>query len=70
MDRETLIRIIREEIDSAIEERSLTEPEEKKKERVVKDLKSKAKELKKRYGKDWKSVMYAIATKTAKGDKQ
>jgi hypothetical protein len=70
MTEERLIEIIREEIQDAIRERSLTEPETEKKDRLLKDLTGKARELKKRYGKDWKAVMYGIATKNAKrGDK-
>ena len=34
---------------------------------IVLNLKKKAKDLKKRYGKDWKTVMYKIATSTAMG---
>ena len=36
-------------------------------EEIVKNLKKKAKDLKKRYGDDWKTVMYKIATSTAMG---
>jgi hypothetical protein len=51
-----------------IEERSLTEPEMKKKEDIVKGMKKNLSGFKERYGKDAKSVMYATATKNAKGE--
>jgi len=51
-----------------VEERSLTEPEMKKKEEIVKSMKKGLSGFKARYGKDAKSVMYATATKQAKGD--
>lgn len=47
-------------------ERKLTKPESKAKERIVKDLKGAKSDFKKRYGKDAESVMYATATKRAK----
>lgn len=47
-------------------ERKLTKPEAKAKERIVKDLKGAKSDFKKRYGKDAESVMYATATKRAK----
>lgn len=65
MDRNTLISIIQEEIEEVMKEREMTSGEESKKERIVKDLKAKVPYLKKKYGDRWKSVMYAIATKTA-----
>jgi len=49
-----------------MQERKLTKPEAKAKERIVKDLKGAKADFKKRYGKDAKSVMYATATKRAK----
>ena len=67
MDKETLITIIREEIHNVLQERSMTDPEIKNREDIVLHLKKKAKDLKKRYGKDWKTVMYKIATSTAMG---
>ena len=67
MDKETLITIIREEIENVLQERSMTDPEIKNREDIVLNLKKKAKDLKKRYGKDWKTVMYKIATSTAMG---
>ena len=49
-----------------IAERSLTTGEEKDKEKYVKGMKKSAKEFKDRYGDEYKSVMYATATKMAK----
>ena len=49
-----------------LNERSLTKAEEKRKEEIVKDLKSNKREFVKRYGKDAESVMYATAVKRAK----
>ena len=51
-----------------LEERTLTKGEKDKKEKYVKSLKKRAKDFKKRYGDDYKSVMYATATKMAKRD--
>ena len=51
-----------------IEERTLTEPETKKKEEVVKSMKKGLSGFKDRYGDKAKSVMYATATKIAKKD--
>ena len=67
MDKETLITIIREEIENVLQERDMTDSEIKDREDIVLNLKKKAKDLKKRYGKDWKTVMYKIATSTAMG---
>ena len=47
-------------------ERKLTKPEAKTKERIVKGLKGSKSDFEKRYGKDATSVMYAVATKKAK----
>ena len=49
-------------------ERSLTKSEEDKKEDIVKGMKKNKDDFKKRYGKDAKAVMYATATKMAKGE--
>ena len=65
MDKETLILIIREEIQNVLQERSMSDAEIEDREQIVLKLKKKAKELKKRYGDDWKTVMYKIATSTA-----
>ena len=54
--------------EEAIEERSLSKGEEKDKEKYVKGMKKSAKDFKARYGDDYKSVMYATATKMAKDD--
>jgi hypothetical protein len=51
-----------------VEERSLTEPEMKKKEEVVMSMKKGLQGFKDRYGADAKSVMYATATRIAKKD--
>ena len=51
-----------------VQERSLTEPEMKKKEDIVKSMKKGLSGFKARYGKDAKSVMFATATKQAKGE--
>ena len=50
-------------------ERKLTKKEEKKKEDIVMGMKDDKKGFKKRYGDDAESVMYATATKIAKGNK-
>jgi len=51
-----------------IEERALTAAETEKKEDTVKSMKKNLSGFKERYGKDAKSVMYATATKQAKGE--
>ena len=51
-----------------VEERSLTEPEMEKKEEIVKSMKKGLSGFKDRYGDRAKEVMYATATKQAKGD--
>ena len=57
-------RNVSEEID--LNERTLTEPEAKKKEEVVMSMKKKLPSFKERYGDRAKEVIYATATKTAK----
>ena len=52
----------------AVEERSLSKDEEKKKEKYVKGMKKNKGDFKDRYGKDAEAVMYATATKMAKED--
>lgn len=52
----------------SLEERSLTEPEMKKREEIVKSMKKGLKGFKERYGERAKEVMYATATARAKGD--
>ena len=54
--------------DPELDEKKLTEPETKEKERIVKGMKKDKKDFKKRYGKDAESVMYATATKMAKDE--
>ena len=54
--------------ETELKERSLTEPEMKKKEEIVKSMKKKMPGFKERYGERAKSVMYATATKIAKKD--
>lgn len=49
-----------------ISEKTLTPAESKKKEEIVKSMKKDKKGLKARYGKRWKEVAYATATKSAK----
>ena len=49
-----------------LNERKLSKAEEKRKEEIVKDLKSNKREFVKRYGKDAESVMYGTAVKRAK----
>ena len=68
MDKETLITIIREEIQNVLQERDMTDREIDDRELIILNLKKKAKDLKKRYGKDWNTVMYKIATSTAMGN--
>jgi len=51
-----------------LEERSLTEPEMKKKEEIVKSMKKGIAGFKQRYGERAKEVMYATATARAKGE--
>jgi hypothetical protein len=51
-----------------LEERSMTKPEMKKKEKIVKSMKKSISGFKARYGDDAKSVMYATATKQAMKD--
>jgi|APSaa5957512535_1039671.scaffolds.fasta_scaffold59403_2 hypothetical protein len=66
MDRKYLVKLVQEEVKKQMDERELTKAELSRKEKFARDLKKTAPELKKRYGDDWKSVMYAIATKKAK----
>lgn len=66
--REPAVQPVRKEEAEQIEERSLTEPEMKKKEEYVKGMKKRLSGFKERYGSRGKSVMYATATKMAKED--
>lgn len=52
-----------------LDERSLSKGEEKDREKYVKGMKKSAKDFKARYGDDYKSVMYATATKMAKEER-
>ena len=49
-------------------ERKLSKDEEKKKEKIVKGMKKNKEDFKKRYGDEAEAVMYATATKRAKGE--
>jgi hypothetical protein len=62
-----VVAVKQEEVEQ-VEERSLTEPEMKKKEEIVKSMKKGLAGFKARYGDRAKEVMYATATKQAKGD--
>jgi|LULZ01.1.fsa_nt_gb rRNA-processing protein FCF1 len=57
-------RGVKEEVE--LQERPLDTFEKAEKERVVKGMKKDTAGFKERYGKDWKNVMYATATKKAK----
>lgn len=59
-------RKMEEEVE--LDERELTEPEMKEKERIVKGMKKGLEGFKQRYGERAKEVMYATATARAKGD--
>ena len=50
---------------SDVDEETMTPAQTKKKEENVLSMKSKEKDFKKKYGKNWKNVMYATATKMA-----
>lgn len=62
------IEMIFEQIDAQLNERSMTEPEMKKREDIVKGMKKNLAGFKERYGERAKSVMYATATARAKGE--
>ena len=47
------------------EDKEMTDAQMKKREKIVKGMKDKTADFKKRYGKDYKNVMYATATKMA-----
>jgi hypothetical protein len=73
LNEETEIQVINADIANGvqfdnIEERSLSEPEMKKKEEIVMSMKKKMPGFKERYGDRAKEVMYATATKMAKKD--
>ena len=54
-----------EEEDDDLDEATLTDTEKKRKEHIVTGMKKSEEDLKSRYGDNWKSVMYAKATKNA-----
>jgi hypothetical protein len=60
-------KLAKEEVEH-IEERSMTEPEMKKREKIVKSMKKGMQGFKDRYGDRAKDVMYATATKQAMKD--
>lgn len=62
------LETIFEQIDIQLNERSMTEPEMKKREEIVKSMKKNLAGFKERYGEKAKSVMYATATKQAMKD--
>lgn len=66
--RRATSRLYKEE-EEQIDERHLTEPEMKKREEVVKSMKKNIAGFKERYGKRGKEVLYATATRIAKGEK-
>jgi hypothetical protein len=68
-EKEKLNRFLKATGAKEIDERKLTEPEKKEKEKVVKGMKKSKSDFKKRYGDDAESVMYATATKIAKDKK-
>ena len=59
------VRIKIEEAIVIISEKEMTDTQMKNREDFVKGMKSNGDDLRKRYGKRWKDVMYAIATKNA-----
>jgi hypothetical protein len=65
---EEIEEVIQEEEIQQVDERTLSEPEMKKREEVVKSMKKGMQGFKDRYGDKAKSVMYATATKIAKKD--
>lgn len=66
--RGTRYQISSEDIVEAFNERKLTGGEKRSREANVKKLKKHKGDFEKRYGKDAESVMYAVATKRAKGE--
>ena len=67
---EMLKQIILEELMKILEERKLTSAEKKKKEKIVKGMKSSKKDFEKRYPGRGEEVMYATATKQAEKKKK
>ena len=68
-EKDKLNRFLKATGAKEIDERKLSEPEKKEKEKVVKGMKKSKSDFKKRYGDDAESVMYATATKIAKEKK-
>jgi len=68
-EKDRLNRFLKATGAKEIDERKLSEPEKKEKEKVVKGMKKSKKDFKQRYGDDAESVMYATATKIAKEKK-
>ena len=62
------VQAVQKEEVEQIEERSMTEPEMKKREEIVKSMKKGMAGFKERYGDRAKEVMYATATARAKGE--
>lgn len=58
------------EIQRKIIESTMTSDQTKKREEIVKSMKEKESDFKKRYGKRWKAVMYATANKIAMHEEQ
>ena len=67
---EMLEKLILEEIMKLLDEKKLTKPQSKKKEKFVMGMKSAKKDFEKRYPGRGKEVMYATATKMAKKKKK
>ena len=69
-DKENLYNDVRKwmNVKEQVQERTLSSNEKKKLEKHIMELKKKTTEFKKKYGDRWKEVMYAIATKLAKGE--
>ena len=59
------VKITEDFLKTALVEREMTDSEKSKREDIVYALKKNKKELERRYGDKWESVMYAIATKQA-----
>ena len=63
------VQSVKNEEVEQVEERTLTEPEMDKREKVVKSMKKNLAGFKERYGNRGKEVLYSTATKIAKGEK-
>lgn len=60
--------VINETSESSLTEAEMTDEQKAKREEIVMAMKKNKKELQKRYGDRWGSVMYAVATKKAMGE--